>query len=82
MDLETSCHKRKIFEKEARWVMKYIKEKQKMSKKWKGNEMRTPISITSASQQCKYFCEKMYPFMKVQILSVVTKDNVGLSMIM
>ena len=32
MDLETSCHKRKIFEKEARWVMKYIKENRKRAK--------------------------------------------------
>ena len=32
MDLETSCHKRKIFEKEARWVMKYIKKSRKRAK--------------------------------------------------
>ena len=40
MDLETSCHKRKIFEKEARWVMKYIKENRKRAKN-EGKHVKT-----------------------------------------
>ena len=38
-DLEISCHKRKIFEKEARWVMKYTK-KSRNEQKMRGNKTR------------------------------------------
>ena len=46
-DLEISCHKRKIFEKEARWVMKYIKKNRKRAKN--EGKMRRQSITTSAS---------------------------------
>lgn len=55
MDLETSCHKRKIFEKEARWViMKCIKRENRKRAKNEGKYEDRILYTTSASYKCKY----------------------------